>query len=357
MKCRVKSMELLCIGDIAIAEEELSGWEWDPPAGLRPGEESKILFNWELPTGDSMQPQPRSSGPRLAAHPEAATVVRKWAPGIAALATNHILDKGEEGLCATIQALEIQGFATTGAGSTPETVSAPFIWQTNEGTLAILNWVFPETHPDWKAIPGPNSWPGMQAAESIVPALKRSCDWLLAFVHWSDELFPYPRPEDRKIAAGLARLGVNAIIGGHPHVVRGMESISGCPVYYSLGNYYFSDFPDRNGGWISRAAPRNRESLGVKLIFQRGLPIQHQQFSFWQISANTILDPKRRAVRRMAWTSRELNRTRDCEYAAWYQAKRRIFDRWGYRRHFGIWTTGRGGLIRMGSKILARVSR
>ena len=44
-----------------------------------------------------------------------------------------------------------------------------------------------------------------------------------------------------KIYHFFADLGVTAIIGHHPHVVRGMEIIDSCPVFYSIGNFYFSE--------------------------------------------------------------------------------------------------------------------
>jgi hypothetical protein len=35
-------------------------------------------------------------------------------------------------------------------------------WETKAGKVAIVNWVFAETHPDWLAVPGPNYWPGVK---------------------------------------------------------------------------------------------------------------------------------------------------------------------------------------------------
>ena len=54
---------------------------------------------------------------------------------------------------------------------------------------------------------------------------KGEADWVMVVVHWSDELFPYPRPEDRATARELAQMGADLVVGHHPHVVRGMEII------------------------------------------------------------------------------------------------------------------------------------
>jgi hypothetical protein len=55
-------MELMCVGDIALTVDGLSQRVWTPPAGVIPGDDARILFNWELPIGDTMNPVPRSSG-------------------------------------------------------------------------------------------------------------------------------------------------------------------------------------------------------------------------------------------------------------------------------------------------------
>ena len=39
-------------------------------------------------------------------------------------------------------------------------------------------------------------------------------------------------------------LGVDAVIGMHPHVPQGWELIDGKPIFYSLGNFYFDMHSD-----------------------------------------------------------------------------------------------------------------
>jgi hypothetical protein len=343
---------LLCVGDVALAEEGLSQWAF--PGGATPGEYARILFNWELPIGDIINPISRSSGPRLLAHPGSLRVIQGWAPGFAALATNHILDAGAEGLAQTMESLGQLGFTTVGAGRSREEIESALIWETTEGRLAILNWVFPETHPDWMVVPGPNCWPGPEEAKKIVEKARGEADWVMVVAHWSDELFPYPRPEDRATARELAKMGVDLVVGHHPHVVRGMEVLGACSVFYSIGNLYFSDMADGRGGWITRAAPRNREGLGLQISFRRGKKPEYRILSFWQARGELVLDPTRRAHRRMEWTSRPLRRLLDSGYVEWYAVQRSRFDRWGYRWHFGVWQLGLRGLVRYLPRLSSR---
>lgn len=335
-------MKLLCIGDVAITNKLNS--LWCPPTGIYPGDEVRVLFNWELPIGITINSVPRISGPRLLSHPESIGIIRKWAPGFAALATNHILDGGEVGLAETINALLEAGFQTVGAGLSEDEIKTPLIWETGEGRLAIVNWVFPETHPDCNVVPGPHCWPGLEAARRMIQNQKSKADWVMVFAHWSDELFSYPRPEDRMIAHELAQMGADIIIGHHPHVIRGMETMGTCPVFYSIGNYFFSDCLDSNGGWIVRQAPRNCESLGLMVNFERGFQPKYQFLSLWKTSERTIQDPLQRAIRRMDKVSSLLRKYHDGSYIDWYSANRARFNHWEYQVHFRLWELGISGL-------------
>jgi len=350
-------MQLLCLGDIAIGEGDVPVWEPPLPEEEIASGESRVMLNWELPLGDALNPTPRSSGPRLLAHPQSLVALAKWAPGFAALATNHILDAGEQGLAQTLAMLHGAGFATTGAGRAEDEIRAPLLWEGPEGRLAIVNWVFPETHPDWMATPGPHCWPGAEEARRTIGELKAWADWVLVLVHWSDELFPYPRPEDRIVAQQLARMGADLVVGHHPHVVRGMEVIGACPVFYSLGNLYFSDIADGHGGWIVKGAPRNREGLGLWFSFRRGQPLAYRAASFWKQGRGVISDPLDRAARRLAWASRPLARLQGEAYAAWYAIRRARFDQWGARWHFGARRLGVWGTVRRLARLLRRQRR
>jgi hypothetical protein len=245
-----------------------------------------------------------------------------------------------------MESLRRAGFKTVGAGQSREETATPLLWETPEGRLGVINWVFPETHPDWMRIPGPNCWPGIEVAERTIRRLRAEADWVLLFVHWSDEHFPYPRPEDRSRAHELALLSPDLIIGNHPHVVRGMEVIGSCPIFYSIGNFYFSDITSTDGKWVIEQAPRNREGLGVQITFQQGAEPRYQVLSFWMAKRQVILDPLRRAVRRMRSVSQPLHRLKGTEYEDWYQVHRSRFDKWGGRWHFGVRRLGGLGLIK-----------
>jgi len=333
-------MQLLCLGDIALADQLPACKPWTVPGALAPNDDMQIIFNWEFPIGGTVNSKPRARGMRFMAHPDSVAVIKSWAPGLVTLANNHILDAGEDGLAQTICSLQKAGFNTVGAGMTADEVKRPLIWETKEGRLAIINWVFAETHPDWMAIPGPNCWPGSDSARLIIQDLKREADWVMVVVHWSDELFPYPMPKDRELARQLSGMGADIVIGHHPHVVRGMEVFGPCPVFYSLGNFYFAERRNSDGEWILKGAPRNREGLGVQFTFRRGRDPEYRLLSFWNNKRETLPDPFHRASRRMKTVSSAFHRYQGDTYVSWYQKERARFDKWDSRWHFGLLRRG-----------------
>lgn len=346
-------MQILCLGDIALSEKKIVNLTWSPPNGFVPGKDLKILFNWELPVGEKINPTPRvNDAPRILSFPESPKVLKHWAPGFAALATNHILDGGEQGLFYTISSLQQEGFITVGAGKTQEEITKSLVWETKEGKLGIINWVFPETHPDWLSIPGPHCWPGIEEAKKHIIAIRNKVDWVMVLAHWSDELIPYPRPEDRMIAQELVNAGIDIMVCHHPHVVRGMEYINHCPIFYSLGNYYFSNSIDSTGKRIAKWAPRNYESLGIQISFKKGKIPEFKILSFYQNNGQTSLDTKKRASHRLNETSKPLKKYKGLSYYNWYQIKRERFFKWEIRWHFGIKKLGFWESIRyVGRKI------
>ncbi len=220
--------------------------------------------------------------------------------------------------------------------------------------MGIVNRVFPETNPDWMSVPGANCWPGSQAAGHILREVRRHADWVLVILHWSDEEFSYSRSEDRRIPRDIVCLGAHVLIGHHPHVVRGMEMIEKTPVFYSAGDFFFSDFGRGENDQNSeiKMAPRNREALGVKLRFTKGSHPRFQLYSFYQASNETRVDSRRRAEKRLTVCSRVLEHMQDHAYKEWYQRRWERFFKWEAKWHYGVRKRGVFGHDRYAAKRL-----
>ena len=75
------------------------------------------------------------------------------------------------------------------------------------------------------------------AAKKDILALKEKADVIIVAMHWGSEYTHIPTTFEKETAKYLASLGVNLIIGSHPHVIQPMTYIDDTLVIYSLGNF------------------------------------------------------------------------------------------------------------------------
>lgn len=73
-----------------------------------------------------------------------------------------------------------------------------------------------------------------------VERYKDKVDVIMVAMHWGNEYQHYPSSSQKSIAKYLADLGVNIIIGTHPHVIQPIDFIDDTLVIYSLGNFVSS---------------------------------------------------------------------------------------------------------------------
>jgi len=59
------------------------------------------------------------------------------------------------------------------------------------------------------------------------------------FAHWGKEYDPYALDNQKDYARKAIDLGVELIVGSHPHIIQEFEFYKGKPIFYSLGNGIF----------------------------------------------------------------------------------------------------------------------
>ena len=70
-----------------------------------------------------------------------------------------------------------------------------------------------------------------------IEKVRDKVDVVMVSMHWGIEYTHTPTEEQKRIANYLASLGVDIIIGHHPHVIQPIEFIGDTLVIYSLGNF------------------------------------------------------------------------------------------------------------------------
>lgn len=174
------------------------------------------------------------------------------------VATDHILDRGLEGLTGTVNALSGQGLAVTGA-YTGELSHGLFIADVNGLRVAVLSYTYgtggvsvvdnpwcvdilttdymtDQTSVDYARI------------DSDIATVKNAgADMIVCFVYWWDntQYYTEPRSNQTEVADYLCENGVDVVIGGgvkspQPIQTRTVERADGtkanCVVCYSLSN-------------------------------------------------------------------------------------------------------------------------
>lgn len=162
---------------------------------------------------------------------------------IVSLANNHTIDFGLEALQDTFATLDDAGILYAGAGETRERAKELQIIEVNGmkfGFLAatrvipVAEWNVDIRQPGLFA-----TYDDTRLVECIELA-QEECDFLAVYVHWGLEREAYPQEYQRVIARHCFEAGADLVIGAHPHVLQGIEFMEGKPVFYSLGNYVFS---------------------------------------------------------------------------------------------------------------------
>ena len=80
----------------------------------------------------------------------------------------------------------------------------------------------------------------MYSADKVkndIETVKDQVDVIIVSMHWGVEDTNVPTESQKQIAEYLSSLGVNLVIGHHPHVVQPVEYVGDTLVLYSLGNF------------------------------------------------------------------------------------------------------------------------
>lgn len=160
-------------------------------------------------------------------------------------ATNHSIDKGYAGIeqeCAFFD--QHPEVVHVGTNDSEEDYNSIIYYEKNSIRFAILNYTY-----GTNGIPIPESSPwcvNMMDKEKItadVNAAKQNADVIIVFPHWGTENSTSVSDYQREYVQLFSDLGVDIVIGTHPHVLQPVEWVENettgkkMLVYYSLGNF------------------------------------------------------------------------------------------------------------------------
>ena len=163
---------------------------------------------------------------------------------LVSLANNHSLDKDEKGILNSNEYWKSKNVITAGTYSSWEERNDIKVYEQNGIKYAFLAYT---TTTNGLSIPKGkeylvNVYSDTQAKEDI-DKIKTQVDVIIVSMHWGEEYVFEPTKEQKEIAQYLSSLGVNLIIGSHPHVVQPVGYVNDTLVIYSLGNFLSGQRP------------------------------------------------------------------------------------------------------------------
>ena len=160
------------------------------------------------------------------------------------LATNHTMDKGENGVLNFYNYFKDKdGVVYNGIADSEESRNNFIIGEKNNITYTMLSYT---TSTNGIPVPsGKDYLVNVYDAEQVkqdIEAVRDKVDILIVAMHWGVEYASEPNSSQIEIANYLADLGVDIIIGCHPHVLQPITMIDDTVVMYSLGNFISNQY-------------------------------------------------------------------------------------------------------------------
>lgn len=197
--------------------------------------------------------------------PGGAEVLARAKLSLISTANNHAWDYGRGALFETIDNLRRAGVPFAGTGRSADEAYEPVVLRLNGLSVAL----FAVTHV-WNQGPFNKhegrdyvAWADVTRLRAGVERARREHDFVLLSYHGGEEYIDAPVERTRRFVKAMMALGVDAIIGHHPHVPQGIGWVDGRPVLYSLGNFVFAGHDDR---------PWTKQSFFARLTLRKGQP-------------------------------------------------------------------------------------
>ncbi|MBE6704030.1 MAG: CapA family protein [Ruminococcaceae bacterium] len=209
------------------------------------------IVNLECPLSDDDSAPIRKSGPNLISPKNCICFLDEGKVDAATLANNHIGDYGDQPIIDTLNLLREHGIKYSGAGANIEEAYKAMYLEKDGIKVAIISSCENEF-----GIADINKYgsAGLNI-KRMYAAIKREkeiADFVIVAFHGGNEQNPIPSPAQVERYRLFCDFGADAVIAGHTHCPQPAEYYNGKPIIYSMGNFFFSSFTEReaNDPWF-----------------------------------------------------------------------------------------------------------
>lgn len=184
-----------------------------------------------------------SNYPRFNSPDEIGLDLVKAGFNMVSLANNHTLDMGEQGILYSVSFWRNQNVIVSGQSDSFEDRDNIRIYEQNGIKYAFL--AYTDTTNGLNIPSGKEYLLNVYSDEQAkidIEKVKDKVDVIIVSMHWGEEYTHTPTSIQIKEAEYLSSLGVNLIIGSHPHVIQPVSYVNDTLVIYSLGNLISAQF-------------------------------------------------------------------------------------------------------------------
>lgn len=164
---------------------------------------------------------------------------------LVSLANNHTLDKDEAGILYSVDFWRKQeGVVVSGQSDSFEDRNNIKVYEQNGIKYAFIAYTDMTnglSYPSGKDYLV-NVYSDEQAKKDI-ESIRDKVDVVIVSMHWGEEYTHEPTYTQKREAKYLSSLGVDLIIGAHPHVIMPVDYVDDTLVIYSLGNFVSGQSP------------------------------------------------------------------------------------------------------------------
>lgn len=158
---------------------------------------------------------------------------------LVSLANNHTLDRGAKAIINSRKYWNSKEAMVIGSATSAEERDNIQVMEKNGIKYSLLAYTTLTN-----GLKSPNDYyVNVYSEERVkkdINLIKDKTDFIFVSMHWGIEYNPNVSADQKRIANYLSSLGVDVVIGHHPHVIEPIEFIGNTLVIYSLGNFISS---------------------------------------------------------------------------------------------------------------------
>lgn len=184
-----------------------------------------ILHDYDLRIANlevTLAGKPYKGYPQFSAPDELAKTLVTNGFNVILTSNNHSCDRGSNGVIRTLDVLDELGVKHTGTFRSKEERAAnyPLMIEQNGIKIAMLNYTYGTNGLTVKAPLIVNYIDSNIIAVDVKRAKELNADYIVCNMHWGKEYKPLPNSYQKKWESYCYELGVDMVIGNHPHTIQ-----------------------------------------------------------------------------------------------------------------------------------------